>query len=101
MIKKIDEYTEKNLKNAKICELAELLGYSVIYTGSLVKKLKGKTFSKLLQDKRCSTAAELLEQTDMSVGEIISCVGYENETFFRRAFKEKYGKNPLDYRKGR
>jgi AraC-like DNA-binding protein len=35
----------------------------------------------------------------MSVEEIISCVGYENESFFRALFKKKYGVTPYQYKK--
>ena len=95
---KINSYIENNIKTASLEELADILGYSSVYTGSLVKKLTGKSFSKLLQTKRCSMAADMLLNTDMSVHEIINAVGYENESFFRRIFKEKYGKNFLEYR---
>jgi len=97
--KKIQKYIETHLTDASLSSLAEHLGYSASYTAALVKKTFGKSFSKLLQDKRCAVAADKLLNTDMSVCEIINFVGYENESFFRRAFKEKYGKNPLEFRK--
>ena len=96
---KIQGYIEADLSDATLSGLAEHLGYSSSYTASLVKRLYGKSFSKLLQEKRCVVAAEKLLNTDMSICEIINSVGYENESFFRRTFKEKYGKNPLDFRK--
>jgi len=99
IIRKIDSYIEKNIKTANLEELSEILGYSAVYTGSLVKKLTGKSFGKAVQAKRCSIAAEKLLTTDLSVEKIIENLGYENESFFRRIFKEKYGKNPLEYRK--
>lgn len=101
LLDKIDGYIEQNIKNARLEELARQLGYSSVYTGNLVKKLTGKSFSKLLQDKRCGMAADMLVGCDMSVEEIIESVGYENESFFRKIFKEKYGVNPLEYRKNK
>ena len=97
--KQIDSYIENNIKTANLEELSAILGYSTVYTGSLVKKLTGKSFSKAVQSKRCSIAAEKLLNTDLPVEEIIADSGYQNESFFRKIFKEKYGKNPLDYRK--
>lgn len=97
--KQIDSYIEKNIKTANLEELSAILGYSAVYAGSLVKKLTGKSFTKAVQAKRCSIAAEKLLNTDLSVEKIIADLGYENESFFRKTFKEKYGKNPLDYRK--
>ena len=101
MRKQIDSYIEKNIKTANLEELSAILGYSVVYTGSLVKKLTGEVFTKKVQAKRCSIVAEKLLNTDLPVGEIIADVGYENESFFRKIFKGKYGENPLDYRKNR
>lgn len=95
----IDSYIGNNLKSANIKELAKLLGYSAVYTGTLVKNLTGQTFSKTVQTKRCAAAAYKLLNTDMSVHEIAESVGYENKSFFRKVFKEKYGKNPLEFRK--
>lgn len=96
---KVMRYIDANIQNASLGELAQMLGYSTIYTGNLIKRITGKTFKKLLQDKRLAISAQMLLDTEMSVGEIIKTVGYENENFFRRIFKERYGANPLAFRK--
>jgi len=96
---KIMRYIDSNVEDASLAELANILGYSTIYTGNLVTKITGKTFKKLLQDKRLAIASKLLLESDLSVSEIIKKVGYENENFFRRIFREKYGVNPLTFRK--
>ena len=54
---------------------------------------------KHIQEKRLDLAARLLLDSDISVGEIIKQVGYENESHFREMFKNKYKQNPLKYRK--
>lgn len=94
----IEKYLSENIKNASLDALAELLGYSSVHTGCIIKNIFRKPFSKVLQEERCSRAAKLLEESDLSAGEIINAVGYENESFFREMFKEKYGKNMLEYR---
>lgn len=96
---KIFLYIEENLVDANLKGLANLLGYSVSYTGALVRKLTKSSFSRILQAKRCEIAAKMLRNTNLSVGEIIRKTGYENESFFRRKFKEIYGEYPLKYRK--
>lgn len=95
----IEAYIQQNIKNANLNELSELIGYSVVHTENLVKKITGKSFSKLIQERRCVIAAEKMRETDLSVDEIIKEVGYENAGFFRKIFKEKYGVNPMEYRK--
>ena len=96
---KIDEYIDDHLTDASLDGLADFLGYSSVYTGALVKKVTGKTYKSLLQEKRLEIAENLLLQTEMSIDEIIKRTGYENASFFRRIFKEKYGVTPLNYRK--
>ena len=96
---KIDEYIDEHLTDATLDGLADFLGYSSVYTGSLVKKVTGKTYKSLLQEKRLGVAENLLLKTEMSIDEIIKKTGYENASFFRRIFKEKYGVTPLNYRK--
>lgn len=95
----INEYADKNLQSASLEDLANILGYSAAYTGRLVKKLTSRSFSAFIQDKRCDKAAQLLLDTDLPISEIIDDVGYKNESFFRLIFKERFGKNPLEYRK--
>ena len=70
LLNQIDSYIDNNIKSANLEDLSEILGYSVVYTGSLVKKLTGKSFSKKVQLKRCSIAAEKLLSTDLSVTRI-------------------------------
>lgn len=95
----LEDYLDNGLRTASLVELAQKLGYSTVYTGTLVKKLTGHSFTALLQKKRCAVAAQLLSESDLSISSVIAAVGYENETFFRKTFKALYGQNPLAYRK--
>lgn len=97
----ICKYVEEHIADACLEGLADLLGYSSVYTGELVKKTMGMPFSKLLQKTRGQLSAKMLTETDLSIEEIIYRVGYKNESFFRKIFKEMYGKAPLEYRKSR
>ena len=92
-------YVTKNIRTARLTELAGILGYSKPYSGAVVKRLTGKPFSELLEDKRCEYAAELLADTALPIEEIIYRVGYANESFFRELFRKRYEKSPLEYRK--
>lgn len=95
----IIKYIDTHIENASLKELSKLLGFSTTYTGNLVKKIMGKTFRDILQDKRFHMAKKMLLETDLPISEIIEKVGYENGNFFRTVFRKKYGKNPLECRK--
>ncbi len=97
-LKAIEKYIEKNLKQATLQQLAYELNYSYSFAGNLVRKLTGMPFTEYLQTKRLSEASRLLTETSLSVYEISNTVGYENESFFRRKFKERYKDSPKRYR---
>lgn len=48
---------------------------------------------------RMSKGAQLLLTTKLTVKEISSAVGYENQLHFSRAFKKVYGISPVNFRK--
>ncbi len=95
---RIETYIEENVADATLRGLSELLGYSTVYTGTLVRRLCGTTFGELLHRRRLSLAAELLKNDELSISGIIRRVGYENEQYFRDMFKKCYGVRPLEYR---
>ena len=95
----LETYVSDHLANAELSYLATSWGYSEGYTGQLIRRLTGKGFKSLLQERRIAVAANLLVDTDLPVGDIIRRVGYENESFFRAAFRKRFALNPLDYRK--
>ncbi len=96
---KIQSLIQNNLAGITLQDISRELGYSVSYTGILVKNVCDKTFVELLHEMRCNHARELLRETDLPVGSIIRQIGYSNESFFRRKFKSCFGVTPLAYRK--
>ena len=98
---KIEEYVDANLSTVCLQDVADFLGYSSVYTSNLIKKLTNMSYVEFLLERRLVKAEELIKNTDISIGEIFFRVGYQNENYFRKKFAKRYGKNPLEYRKGR
>lgn len=96
---RIQHYITEDPAGADLGTLADMLGYSKSYTASLVQEVTGMGYCDLIQSVRCRMAAKLLLETEMPVSEVIQKVGYQNESFFRRMFRQTYGKTPLQYRK--
>jgi len=96
---RIESYLSAHLADATLSELATALGYSLPYTGKIVRSVTGCSFSELILQKRCEHAAELLRTTDLPIDKIIEEIGYNNKSFFRKIFRQKYGKTPLAFRK--
>ncbi len=94
----IEGYIESNLNSASLSELSKRLAYSVSYTAATVKRVTGKTFTELLEHYRQEKAALLLKTTDLPIEEIITSIGYNNKSFFRRKFLKAFGCTPFQYR---
>ncbi len=94
-------YIRSNYRTASLGELAELMFLSPQYLSKIITEYFGKSFKELLLDERMRRALELIETTDLPIGDIIRSVGYENESYFHREFKRKNGKTPLTVRKNR
>ena len=92
------KYIDNNYATATLFEISEILNQPHYKISKLVKKHTNMTFKELLQEKRLNKAKQLLNETDFSIVEIISLVGYENLTYFYKIFKEKYGYTPKNYK---
>jgi AraC-like DNA-binding protein len=70
---------------------------------SLQRKLKasGTTLSAQIVEVKKQRAGELLVETDKSVFEVATALGFTNPTSFARAFKSWTGESPREYRKHR
>ena len=64
----------------------------------LIKRHTGKTFRSLLQEKRLSQACYLLDNTTLPIAEVAVLIGYENNSFFHRLFRRRFGMSPREYR---
>lgn len=89
---------EENYRTASLTDIAEKYGVTISYLSAAVHSTTGFTFKSLLRRKRMEKAAALLSGTKLSVSDIIMVVGYENTSYFYRAFSEMYGVTPREYR---
>ena len=91
-------YIEEHYKEGEFSVLADMLGYDIYWLSREIKKLTGKNYTDLLQEKRLNQAAYLLEHTNMPISGIGQAVGYENMSYFHRIFRARYGVTPRAYR---
>jgi len=97
---KILRYIDREYANGSLAEAADLLHYDIPWLSREIKRKTGKTFTRLVQEKRLAQAAFLLKNTDRTVDEIALAVGYENTSFFHRLFQKTYGMSPRHFRNG-
>lgn len=75
-------------------------GLSPRLVASLIKEATQLHFKGALNELRLTEAARLLKETRGNVSEIAYAVGFQNPSHFGRAFREKHGVSPTDYRAG-
>lgn len=98
LILQVLRYIDENYRDGELTELASMLNYDIYWLSRTIKKLLGRTYKELLQIKRLNQAAFLLTNTKLSVLDICGAVGYDNNSYFHRIFKEHYGMTPKEYR---
>lgn len=99
IIKKVCDYINDNLsKDISLEQMAEYANVSSFYLSKLFKEEKGVTFVNFLTDKRLEKARHLLKNTDLSIKEITSETGYNDQNYLSRLFKSKYGISPSEFR---
>ena len=81
-----------------LTELCGRLHLPMHVLSKMIKKSTGFNFKELLQRKRLNKAVELMCETDLPVSDIIAAVGYENNSYFHRVFKEHYHMTPRAFR---
>lgn len=98
LVVKTLNYIDTNYRTATLYEISEKLSQPHYKLSRTIKKYTGLTFNELLQEKRLSKAQELLKSTNLPISTIVQSIGYENQTYFYKIFKEKYDNTPKQYR---
>lgn len=98
-IKEAINYIEQNFQNdITIEDIAAVCGINRSYFGKIFRNSIGRTPQEFLMNYRMIKATELLKLTSLSIADIGSAVGYENQLHFSRAFKTIYGISPREWR---
>lgn len=80
-------------------ELSEVTNYNYSYLSALFRKVTSSTLIEYYRSRRLETAKILLEEKRLSITKIAEILNYSSIYTFSRAFKDKYGQSPEQYRK--
>ena len=95
----VQEWIETNYHGScRIEEMATKFGFSERNLKRRFHMATGVSPNQYLQKVRIAKAKKLLLSTSMSVKEICYQVGYQNDSFFTRAFKNNTGVTPSQWR---
>ena len=99
IIKKALVYIEEHLADLQGLEpLAQTLNVSPFYLSKLFKEETGDTFINYLTSMRLEKAKKLLKDSSMIIKEITAGVGYNDQNYFSKLFKQRFGVSPTEYR---
>ena len=83
---------------ASLGELAEMLRLSPSRTSHIVHYYFGMSFQKLMLNERMTRARNMLLSTDYPLKEIAAALGFRNEYYFNRCFRQFYGMPPGEFK---
>ena len=98
-LKKILSYTAEHFsERITIEDAASVCSVSPSRFMSIFRAQTGMSYIQYLNDYRLEASTELLTSGSFSVTEIAIKNGFENISYFIRAFRKKFGCTPLEYR---
>ena len=91
----VDTYLNQNLNNSELTieELGHEIGLSRAHLFRKIKKLTGLSPSQYIRNFRLRKAKEILETQ-----EVAFLVGFNDQNYFSKCFKEAYGLAPTEVR---
>lgn len=97
--KLFDHVNQRYAERLTVREAAKLVSMSPAAFMKLFKQVAGMTFVVYVTRLRLGQSRTLLLETDLSIAEISGRVGFGEQSYFDRRFKEHFGLTPLQYRK--
>jgi two-component system sensor histidine kinase YesM len=96
----VKKYIEVNYgKNLSLDALGEIAHLHPAYLSKIFKETTEENLSNYITDVRMQKAAQLLEQTELRIHEIMEQVGYQKSQYFSKLFKARYEVTPKAYRR--
>lgn len=99
LVENVQEIINKNYFDNNLCldEIASRLKMSPRYLGRIFKEATNHSVIEYLNDVRMMKATELLENKDYAISKVMEMSGIENESYFYKLFKKKFGTTPKEY----
>ena len=97
----IKKYIRENYgRDLSLDVLGEAAHLHPAYLSRVFKETTQENLSGYITSVRMEKAAQLLEETDLRIHEVMKQVGYQKSQHFAKLFREKFGVTPTEYRQG-
>lgn len=96
---KLYEIVEKNIsdQNLGVEMLCEQIGISRANLYRKIKAISELSPTELIRNKRLEVALRYLKETNMSVSEVATLLGFNSHSYFSNSFKAFYGFTPTEF----
>lgn len=92
-------YIDESLgESLKVRELAERVGLSPFHFARMFRRSVGRPPHGYLTDLRMERAKRLLRETQLSLAQVATRVGYQTQAHFTGVFHREVGMTPRSYR---
>lgn len=95
-----DHVREHYADRLTVAQAAHLVGMSQPQFMKTFKKVAGMTLVAYVNHVRLANGARLLRETDLTIAEIASSVGFSDQSYFDKRFKRAFGRTPKGFRLG-
>ena len=99
-VQRVKTLIERNLdRELTVTEMARFVDLSVSHLQHLFKNELGQSPAQYVQEVRLMRARDLLENSSLSIKQIMFRIGAKDRSNFERRFKRAYKLTPVQYRK--
>lgn len=95
-----DHIREHYADRLTVADAARLAGLSAPQLARTFKRVAGITLVAYVNQVRLAAAARLLKETQRTIAEIASEVGFADQSYFDKRFKRVFGQSPREFREG-
>ncbi|MDF2188618.1 two-component regulator propeller domain-containing protein [Paraflavitalea sp. CAU 1676] len=101
-LEKLMAFIEENLMepNLQVEELGKVVNMSRTTLYRKLKALTGLSAIEFIRDVRLKRSAQLLQRQEYTVNEVAYMVGFSDVDYFRKCFKQQFGKTPKEFERG-
>lgn len=99
LVAKAQNYIEQHLsEDVSLEQLSSELQVSPFYLSKLFKEETGDTYINYVTAARLEKSKKLLEDDSLIIKEVAALVGYNDQNYFSKLFRQKFGVTPSEYR---
>lgn len=99
IIEKASAFISQHLsENISLEDTAQAVNVSAFYLSKLFKEEKNVNYVTYVSDARMEKACSLLKDNSLSIKEISAEVGFNDQNYFSRTFRNKFGMTPTEFR---